>query len=77
MPEPHLEDLIEQKARTDSRYAIAHALMKLAKAQQETATHLKYLGNGNASTQHGAIEAFGMHIGEKLDALTEALRRDE
>jgi hypothetical protein len=69
----HLADLIEEKARTDAGYAIAHALMRLADAQGEVAQHIKYLGNGNASTSMGAIEAFGLHIGEKLDALTDAL----
>jgi hypothetical protein len=72
-PPQHIADLIEDKARTDAGYAIAHALMRLADAQAATATHLKYLGNGNAVTTMGAIEAFGMHIGEKIDALTAAI----
>lgn len=69
----HLHDVIEEKARTDGIFAIAYALLRLANAQSDTATHLKYLGNGNASTPMGAIEAFGAHIGEKLDALTAAI----
>ena len=73
----HLHDVIEDKARTDPGYAIAYGLLKLAKAQEDTAVHLKYLGNGNAATPMGAIEAFGVHIGEKMDILADALRRDD
>jgi len=70
----HIEDFFEDKARGgDGRYAIAYALLKLASAQESTAVHIKYLGNGNAATTMGAIEAYGMHIGEKLNTLSEAL----
>jgi hypothetical protein len=50
----------------DGKFAIAVALLDIAKA-------LYALGNGNAATQMGAIEAFGDHIGKKLDDLTGAL----
>lgn len=52
---------------------VAYAIMRLALAAENIAVHLKYLGNGDAATQMGAIEAFGKHIGEKLDALTDAI----
>lgn len=68
-----LHDLIEDKARTDPGYAIAYALLKLAHAQESCAVQLKYLGNGDADTPMGAIEAFGHNIGAKLDTLTEVL----
>lgn len=42
-------------------------------AGRAIAEQLKYLGNGNAATHHGAIEAYGMHIGEKLDRLAGAI----
>lgn len=76
MLKQHLHDLIEDKARSDSGYAIAHAVLKLASAQESLAVHVKYLGNGDAATTMGAIEAFGMHLGEKIDILADALRRD-
>lgn len=76
-PPIHLYDLIEDKARTDPGYAIAFALLKLADAQRSLATHVKYLCNGNAASEMGAIEAFGMHIGEKMDIIADVLRRDE
>ncbi len=70
----HIQDEFEDRARNgDGLYAIAFALMELAEAQKSTATWLKYLGNGDAADAMGAIEAFGMHIGEKLDALTAAI----
>jgi len=72
-PPENLHDIIEQMAREDAGYAIAYALLKLATAQADLAFHVKYLGNGNAATQMGAIEAFGKHIGEKLDLIADAL----
>ena len=55
---------------------IAYAIMRLALAAENIGVHLKYLGNGDAATTMGAIEAFGLHIGKKLDAMTDALRDD-
>ena len=37
-------------------YAIAFALLELAAVQDRIATHLKYLGVGDAATTMGAIE---------------------
>jgi hypothetical protein len=68
-----LRDLIEERASHDGGYAVAYALLQLADAQKATAHWLQYLGNGSASTHHGALEAFGMHIGEKLDAMAEGI----
>lgn len=70
----HIHDLFEEKARKgDGQFAIAYALMNLVDAHKSVATHLKYLGNGDAATTMGAIEAFGAHIGEKLEGLTSAI----
>lgn len=70
----HIQDFCEDKAHAgDAGFAIAYALLELAEAQKSLATHVKYLGNGDAATPMGAIEAFGAHIGEKLDALVEAI----
>jgi hypothetical protein len=45
-----VDDLILENAiGGDPGYAIAYALLKLAEAQQSLATHVKYLGNGNAA----------------------------
>ena len=51
---------------------------KVADALQAIGTHLKYLGNGNAASQMGAIEALSVQIREGLDGMADAIRsRDE
>jgi hypothetical protein len=45
----------------------------LADALMSVAINLKYLGNGDAATQMGAIEALGVHIGEKIDGMSTAI----
>jgi hypothetical protein len=58
-------------AEGNAHWAIAAALFALTHA-------LDRLGNGNAATPMGAIEALGMHIGEKLERLADALEsRDD
>jgi nucleoside-diphosphate-sugar epimerase len=42
-------------------------------AGRAIAREIRNLGNGDAATPMGALEAFGDHIGKKLDALTEAI----
>jgi hypothetical protein len=73
MTEHEIEQHFLGQAATDPGYAIAYALLRLADAQRHVATQIKFLGNGDATTKHGAIEAFGMHLGEKLDALVFAI----
>jgi hypothetical protein len=53
----------------DGQFAIALALMEVARS-------IDRLGNGDAATSMGAIEAFGLHIGEKMDDLILALGKD-
>lgn len=74
MSKKHISHFIEEEARKDPQYAIAHALMELAAAQQATARAIQLLGNGDALTSHGAMEAFSIHIGEKIDGLAEAIK---
>lgn len=70
-----VQDLIEDKARNgDGLFAIAYAILELSEAQQSLANQVKYLGNGDAVTTMGAIEAFGANIGEKLEALARGIR---
>lgn len=68
-----LADTIADMAQTDGSYAIAYALLAVARAQQATAASLMALGNGNADTPMGAIESLCVVLGAKLDALTEVL----
>lgn len=74
--EHELSTHIERRAATDPNYAIAYALLRLAKATESLATHVKYLGNGDAATAMGALEAFGLHLGNKLDELGDKLSRE-
>lgn len=57
----------------DEKQTVAGGLYAIAHAIESLATQVKYLGNGDASTHMGAIEAYGTHMGEKLDALTSVL----
>lgn len=50
----------------DGRYAIACGLLAVARS-------IDWLGNGDAAMTMGAIEAYGLHIGKKMDALTDAI----
>lgn len=68
-----LYDLIEKKAATDSGFAIAFALLELVQEQKNMATQIKYLGNGDAATPMGAIEAFGVQFKESLNRLADAV----
>jgi hypothetical protein len=64
MTEDKLWKLAED--HNEPRYAIAAALLRVA-------YEIKYLGNGNAATQMGALEAFSLHLGEKIDAVALAM----
>jgi hypothetical protein len=48
-------------------------LFAVALALTSVATQLKWLGNGDAATHMGALEALGEHIGEKIDRLARSL----
>lgn len=52
---------------------VCDALFDIADALRAVAHQIKYLGNGDAATPMGAIEAYGKHIGEKLDDLIAAI----
>lgn len=51
-------------------WAIAAGLFAVSSAQAYAARHL---GNGNAMTDMGAIEAFSKHLGERLDHLADVI----
>jgi hypothetical protein len=70
-----LEDVLTSSYGQHHGYEgnITDALFTIGRALSDLAVHVKYLGNGDAGTRMGAIEAFGMHIGEKLDRLANAI----
>jgi hypothetical protein len=78
----HLDDLLDEflnasREQEDPRaagaYAIAASNIAVAAEIGRVAFWLKYLGNGDAATPMGAIEALSAHLGEKLDLVASAL----
>lgn len=62
----HKGDLICE----DAGFAIAYAILRLAEAQEATASALRALGTGNAATEMGAIEALSVSV----EALSSSIR---
>jgi hypothetical protein len=50
-----------------------YALLKLTKATQDCAVHLKYLGVGDAASTMGAVEFLAIRVNEGLSSVAEAL----
>ena len=73
MTDSRLKDHFAAKAADDPGFAIAYALLELAKEQQNTAVHLKYLGVGDAATTMGAIEYLATQITEGMSRLSSAI----
>lgn len=57
---------IEDKAFDGPGYAIAWSLLKLAEAQDRTATWIKNLGNADAATPMGGLEALGKVLADAI-----------
>jgi hypothetical protein len=53
---------------------IARAGFAIAAALRSIGVHLKYLGNGSASTEMGAIESLAVQLREGLDGLSQEVR---
>jgi hypothetical protein len=71
-------------ATTDALFAIASAIGDLACSIEQSgkeireglnsvAFQIRQLGNGDAATTEGAVEAYGKFMGEKMDHLTEVI----
>ncbi len=75
MPDPSNNAAL---AKAINRLADVHEkqLSAIAEALQSVGTHLKYLGNGNASTQVGGLEGLGMAIKEAAETLSSSLQRE-
>jgi hypothetical protein len=56
-------------AEGDGQFAIAVALLEVAKSNQAIATWIKYLGTGDAATPMGAIEYLAHHLGSSIESL--------
>jgi hypothetical protein len=69
-----IEKSILDEAETDSGFAIAYAVIKLADAVNSVAYQLKNLGVGNAATEMGAIEYLATQIAESGSKIADAVR---
>jgi hypothetical protein len=70
----HIQDFCEDRARKgEGAFAVAFALLELARAQDRTATALKNLGNGDAATPMGAIEALGAVLKDGAEQIADAI----
>ena len=67
-----MEELFQKKSH-DSGFAIAYALMRLGTAQEETWRALRALGNADACTPMGAIEALGLAMKESAETIASAI----
>lgn len=65
----HIDDVIEERARTDGSYAIAYALLKLTEAQTRAARSLERMGMNDASGPMGAIEMVSYELKRIADHL--------
>jgi hypothetical protein len=52
---------------------VVDGLFAIAGALHAVADRLRYLGNGDASTHMGAIEAHSKHMGEMMEMCSEAV----
>lgn len=74
MAEQHFQDMCEDKARKgDGTFAVAYALLELARAQERTATMIKHLGLADAGTPFGAIEALCVQMKQTGETLAHAI----
>jgi len=62
---------MRMKQLSSDKGNVTEALFEIANAINRVAVALKYLGNGDAATTMGAIEALGAVLGEKLDRLAD------
>jgi len=75
MPQQHIEDLFEDKARKgDGSFAIAFALMQIARHQKSLAYQVQSLGLGNAASPMGATEFLATSVRDVGDAISSALQ---
>lgn len=63
-----IEDMFEDKARAgDGQFAIAYALMQIAREQKNVAYQIGRLGLGDAASNWGALELLSKSLSDGLD----------
>jgi hypothetical protein len=73
LTDQEIEQSIRDQADTDSGFAIAHAIIKLADAVGSLSYQLKCLGVGDAAMQIGAVEYLATKVEEAGNAISHAL----
>lgn len=68
-----IEMMLEDGASEKEGWAIAYALLRCAKALESCSYQLRELGNGNAATSMGALEAHGLMVKEAGASIADAL----
>ena len=70
----NMREELNDRASESSGWATAWALLQVADAIETLATHVKYLGTGNATTQMGALELLSMEIKNGAQEIANAIR---
>jgi hypothetical protein len=69
-----MKEIFAKKAKAgDGAFAIAYAILDLSDSQEATSKALQRLGNGNASTDVGAIEGLSMQIVKAAENIAESI----
>lgn len=75
MPEPYVSDpnynnyWTKEADEGKGQFAVAVALLEVAKSGHAIASAIRWLGTGDAATSMGAIEYLSANLGEKLQSL--------
>lgn len=70
----NIEDMFEAQARKgDGQFAIAFAIMQVAREHKNVAYQLGRLGLADAVTPMGAIEILSKALGDGLDGIASAI----
>lgn len=70
----HIQDFCEDKAREgNGSFAIAYAILELARASSATARALERLGTAGADTNMGAIELLSNELRDGAQLLADAI----
>jgi hypothetical protein len=73
MDDNAIENAMLDKAEADGDYAIAYALLLLGKATSGVQAALYRLGNADAATPMGGLEALGAQIEKAAEIIADAM----
>lgn len=71
----HIMDFFEDKARKgEGQFAIAYAILEMARAQNDSAKAIDRLGFNNAGSGMGALEGLAVHLKEAAEDIAESIK---